>query len=109
MIEHTPGPWTYRPLPEDSKGTNRAFWVDAPAGSPIADIFDTGDTAEGNAALMAAAPMLLEAARFALEALDNMTTSEFALRSDKEARERLREAIKTALRDYGHEEAKENG
>ena len=60
MTTNTPGPWIYRQLPVDNKNPNRIYTVDA-NGSLIADIFNTGETAEYNAALMAAAPDLLEA------------------------------------------------
>ena len=61
MTEHTPGPWSYRSLPKDNRDLNRVYWVDGPDHSHIADIFSTGDMAEANAALIAAAPDLLEA------------------------------------------------
>jgi hypothetical protein len=61
MTTHTPGPWTYRPLPKDNPDPNRDYWVDDANGSRIADILNTGNNAEDNAALVAAAPDLLEA------------------------------------------------
>lgn len=63
MTTNTPGPWSYRPIPNDSTDPNRLYWVDdsTGTGAPIADIFNTGDTAEYNARLIAAAPDLLEA------------------------------------------------
>jgi hypothetical protein len=60
MTPHTPGPWTYHPLPTDNKDPNRVYCVDA-NGSQIADIFNTANNAEENAALIAAAPDILEA------------------------------------------------
>jgi len=60
MTEHTSGPWSYRRLPDDNPDPNRVYLVDA-KGSPIADIFNTGESPINNAALIAAAPDLLAA------------------------------------------------
>jgi len=49
-----------------------------------------------NAHLMAAAPDLLEAAKFALESLENMFTSDFANGGDRPVRDALEAAIKKA-------------
>jgi hypothetical protein len=61
MTTYSPGPWSYRSIPKDKQDHKRVYWVDDANGSPIADIFNLGEMAEANAALMAAAPDLLEA------------------------------------------------
>lgn len=58
---HTTGPWNYRLIPPDSRDPYRKHWVDTANGSPIADIFNTGEHAVADAKLIAAAPELLEA------------------------------------------------
>lgn len=38
--------YTYRPVPADSKGDKYAYWIDAPNGAPIANIYDRQDAEE---------------------------------------------------------------
>ena len=111
MPKHTPGPWFYRQVPEDSRETNRSFWIDDKKHSPVADIFNTGRSkrAEYNAALIAAAPDMLKTLEFTLKALEGMSTSQFRLGAVEPIRERLRQAIKATLPAEEGEEEETNG
>ena len=89
MTAHTPGPWTYRPMPEpDSAHT---YWIDGPHGEPVAEVceFRPDDSAnDANARLIAAAPELLAALqRLARQAEASPTWAEhdgeISLRGDR--------------------------
>lgn len=60
--------------------------------SELIDLFD----GKANLALIASAPILLEAARDTLGALNNMTTEEFRLGGDRAIRTKLESAIRQA-------------
>lgn len=83
-LPHTPGPWHY------AEG-----YVRDSAGNALASIpYTLGDfTDRANGELMAAAPELLEACRFALDTLDKITTEQFSQGADKPARAKLAQAI----------------
>ena len=49
--------------------------------------------------LIAAAPDLLQACKYALETLENITTADFELGKDKPAREKLQAAINKAMEE----------
>lgn len=59
-INYTPGPWKYRPVPNDMPDNSRKFWIDHSDGGPVADVFNRGEDALGNARLIAKAPELVE-------------------------------------------------
>jgi len=63
---------------------------------PLANVRNLIDNPPALPPLYMAAPELLAAANDALDALDNLTSEDFALGRDKEARERLRAAIAKA-------------
>jgi hypothetical protein len=88
MTTYTTGPWSYKPLPGDTQGQNRVYWVDA-NGSPIADVFNTGKSAKYNAALIAAAPDLLEA----LIALVDQTWEQFPHFESERGQENIAQAL----------------
>ena len=94
MTKHTPGPWEVVGGTIIQTADERRKWVaEVPAASSIHETFITD---RANARLIAAAPELLEACEFALEELNDMTSMQFAHGADKEARQRLENAIAKA-------------
>ena len=68
---HTPGPWTYRKHSDPEDAWRWAYWIDgvhelSGGKTPVCDVRNVGDDAEGNARLIAAAPDLLVACKVAL-------------------------------------------
>lgn len=89
--KHTPGPW----------GVIRAQGPIATLIRPAAQNFGYiavihGDNILRDAALVAAAPELLEACKFALQILSDITTEDFSRGADRPARDALEAAIATA-------------
>lgn len=86
MPSHTPGPWQIR----HDDGVSRVF-----RRTKIADVyseaFRDSDTQKANASLIAAAPDLLEACRFAHSLIDSKS------RDADRIEEKLRKAIEKAV------------
>ena len=96
--KYTPGPWTI------NRYTNYCGWsVYSEPDGCLAERWYTVERTEeqlarmyANAALIAAAPELAEAARLTLNLLDTLTPQQFERGEDKPAREALRAALKKA-------------
>lgn len=65
MSEHTPGPWT------SDLEHGRGYIVRAADGRPVASIWENGDQCGYNGDLIAAAPELLAACRYIVDAGEN--------------------------------------
>lgn len=84
--KHTSAPWRLDNI-----------WIPSEKGGAYAYPLGTDpDIATANAALIAASPELLAAAKLALDILDNITSKEFQRGGDKPARDALRSAIAAA-------------
>lgn len=90
--QHTPGPWRTIINCQDYEGQPYLIYAGA---EPVATI-DRGIEDEANAALIEAAPDILEAAAALLAKIDHITTKEFELGAEKAEREALRAAIEKA-------------
>ena len=90
-MKHTPGPWV---SDFNGKGTWTVFGPSKPVCyvSRIASEIKS----QHDAALIKAAPDLLEACKQALDVLDNMTSDDFKHGKDKPQREILQAAIAKA-------------
>lgn len=104
-MKHTPGPWKANgPSPGNIKGFDDGGDYAIISGGIIAEAFHRIDDntfvdAEANARLIAAAPELLATLKFALAEISDMTTDAFSKGADKEARDRMKQAIAKAEGD----------
>ncbi len=95
MNKHTPGPWRVAP-PSDYPQDPRLH-VDASTRGYVALCGVRDDLeAQANAHLIAAAPELLEACRFAADVLADLTTEAFRTGADKPIRDVLAAVIAKA-------------
>ena len=100
--KYTPGPWNLGDkMHEHSDGVvwSVPVWShNGPEWGKMAaeGLAPTRDMARANAALIAAAPELAEAAQLTLQLLDGLTPEQFERGEDKPAREALRAALQKA-------------
>lgn len=97
MANHTPGPWTVYQgrKPIDPYESEVITDEKGQAGSVVICRL-AGANRQENAALIAAAPEMLAVLKYALFALENITSSDFACGGDKKVREVIASAIAKA-------------
>jgi hypothetical protein len=85
-MKHTPGPWY-----EANTGNHQGLVISENSGKNVCVTYDKSD-----AALISAAPEMLEALKLAKDVFDNMTSSDFSQGKDKSVRNKIDATIAKA-------------
>ena len=98
-MKHTPGPWRAKKHTEGEPGYEVIIpyvekeWIEGKVGKIVCEMGGNNDEDYANARLIAAAPEMFEAIKFAFDELEDMTTDEFSRGADKAVRDKLLKAL----------------